>query len=77
MKSTPTGKNSDAFHAPLNPNDAPDKTVGCRHTQPAICAKNSLPKVCAFVRADGMCLAPPVSWKKQFLKLQSGSGKAK
>ena len=36
-----------------------------------------MPKVCAFVRADGICLAPPMSWKKQFLKLKAGGGKKK
>ena len=73
----PTTKNPNAFHAPLKPNDTAAQTVGCRHTQPVICAKNSMPKVCAFARADGMCLAPPVSWKKQFLKLKSGAVEAK
>jgi hypothetical protein len=73
----PTTRNPNAFHAPLQPNDSVEKTVGCRHTQPDICAKNSMPKVCAFVRADAMCLAPPVSWKKQFLKLKAGGAKKK
>lgn len=59
-----------AFHFPLKHDDSSEKTVGCRHTNPAICAKNSLSNVCAFVRHDGMCMAPPVSWKKQFLKLK-------
>jgi hypothetical protein len=67
----PTQKNPNAFHAPLQPKDTPVQTVGCRHTQPNICAKNGLPKVCAFIRADKMCLAPPASWKKQFLKLKA------
>jgi hypothetical protein len=74
---TNTTKNSNAFHAPLQQNDTAEQTVGCRHTQPAICAKNSIPKVCAFVRPDGMCLAPPQSWKKQFLKLKTGTAKKK
>jgi hypothetical protein len=72
-----TNKNPNAFHAPLQPKDTAEQTVGCRHTQPAICAKNSIPKVCAFVRADGMCLAPPQSWKKQFVKLKAGNAKKK
>jgi hypothetical protein len=28
-----------------------------------------MPKVCAFVRADGMCSAPPASWPKQLRRL--------
>jgi len=77
MASTPNSRNAEAFHAPLKPNDTIDRTVGCRHTQPNICAKNSIPKVCAFVRPDGMCLAPPTSWKKQFLKLKAAAVKTK
>lgn len=63
-------RNEQAFHAPLNPKDTEARTVGCRHTNPDICAKNGLPKVCAFARADGMCLAPPLSWAKQFKVLK-------
>ena len=63
-------KNQAAYHAPLNPKDTEKQTVGCRHTQPFICAKNRMPKKCAFVNADGMCYAPPMSWPKQFKKLQ-------
>ena len=64
--------NSKAFHAALVEGDSPDRTVGCRHTNPDICAKNHLQGVCAFVRSDGMCLAPPASWKRQFAKLSGG-----
>ncbi len=65
-------KNPKAFHEPLKAADSAERTVGCRHTNPDICAKNGLPKVCGIVRADGFCLAPPATWKKQFqsLKLQ-------
>jgi hypothetical protein len=69
MKSKP--KNSDAYHAPLKLGDSSTRTVGCRHTNPDICAKNSMQNVCAFVRSDGICLAPPASWKKQFVKLKA------
>ena len=62
--------NENAFHKPLKPGDTVEKTVGCRHTNPDICAKNMIPKVCAFARSDGMCLSPPQSWKKQFEKLK-------
>lgn len=62
------------FHDPLGVDDTPERTVGCRHTNPDICKKNGMPDVCALVRADGMCLAPPASWAKQYEKLlQLGS----
>lgn len=62
-------KNTEAFHAPLHPKDTETQTVGCRHTLPRICGKHYMPKKCAFVNPDKMCYAPPVSWKKQFKKL--------
>jgi hypothetical protein len=55
--------------APLQPGDRVDRTAGCRQTQPSCCGRNSLPSVCAFARADGICLAPPTSWKRQFAAL--------
>ena len=66
-------RQADAFHKPLDPKDTEKQTVGCRHTNPDICAKNQMPNKCAFVRPDGMCLAPPASWKKQFKKLKAES----
>lgn len=63
------------FHAPLLPGDTERQTVGCRHTNPDICAKNAMPSVCAFARPDGMCLAPPASWPKQYRKL-GGAGES-
>jgi hypothetical protein len=63
-------KNPDVFHLPLKSGDTAEQTVGCRHTNPNICAKNGLPKSCGLVRPDGICLTPPQSWKKQFLRLQ-------
>jgi hypothetical protein len=62
--------NSSRFHEPLNPLDTEKQTYGCRHTQPNICARNQLRNVCAFVRKDNVCLAPPLSWPKQFQKLK-------
>jgi hypothetical protein len=59
-----------AFHLPLHPEDTPTQTFGCRHTRPTVCARNLLP-VCAFTRADTLCLAPPVTWKRQFMKLNA------
>ena len=64
-------RNDEAFHAPLKPHDSEHQTVGCRHTNPDICAKNRTPKICAFVRSDQICKCPPQSWKKQFAKLKS------
>lgn len=70
------GKQARRFHEPLLPGDTEKQTLGCRHTNPDICSKNSLDTVCAFVRRDGKCLAPPTSWAKQFRKLQQpGAGK--
>lgn len=62
-------KQAKRFHEPLATGDGAERTVGCRHTNPQICAKHSMPTVCAFARADGMCLAPPVTWTKQYKKL--------
>ena len=67
------GRQSKRFHEPLLPGDSETATVGCRHTNPDICAKNSLVGVCAFARADGMCLSPPTTWAKQFRRLRDGS----
>jgi hypothetical protein len=61
------------FHAPLKEGDTETQTVGCRHTNPDICSSHSLLRVCAFSRADGMCLKPPSSWLKQFKKLKEGA----
>jgi hypothetical protein len=63
--------NKAAFHAPLNDLDTEKETYGCRHTNPDICAKHHMPKVCAFARGDNICLAPPISRPKQFQKLNS------
>jgi len=65
-------RNQNIFHAPLQPLDIEKQTLGCRHTDPDICAKNGLPKVCAMVRADKMCYAAPQSWAKQLQKLNAG-----
>ena len=61
---------AEKFHAPLQPGDSPAETVGCRHTNPDICRKNAMPSVCAFVREDGRCYAPPASWPKQYKALR-------
>lgn len=58
------------FDAPLKAKDGEKQTEGCRHTNPDICAKHSLPAVCAFVRTDGICHAPSRSWAAQYRKLK-------
>ena len=63
------------FHDPLLPEDSETRTVGCRHTNADICKKYQLDSVCAFVRQDGMCTAPPSTWAKQYRRLKVlGSG---
>lgn len=64
------GSSQNRFHDPLLTQDSEVQTLGCRHTNPDICSKHSLPKVCAFVRSDGLCLAPPTTWAKQYRKLR-------
>ena len=61
------------FHLPLTTNDTEGQTLGCRHSNSDVCAKNGMEKVCAFVRPDGLCVAPPLSWAKQFRKLKAAS----
>ena len=59
------------YHLPLDPADTEAQTVGCRHTDPNICAKAELATVCALVRLDGICGAPPMRWPKQYRKLKA------
>jgi predicted nucleic acid binding AN1-type Zn finger protein len=63
--------NAKAFQAPLHPLDTEKQTYGCRYANPDFCAKNRLPQVCALVRADKICYAPPHLWPKQFKKLKA------
>ena len=56
-------------NAPLNSQDSPCQTYGCRHRSPHNCAKHSMEDVCAFVTADNICLKPPSRWAKQYEKL--------
>jgi hypothetical protein len=60
---------SDAFLKPLKLGDTETQTVGCRHNKPGFCGKNGLPKICANVRIDGICMKPPRGWNGQFSKL--------
>jgi hypothetical protein len=64
-------KNPNAPYDPLHPMDTEKQTFGCRHTNPDICANNSLPGKCAFVKPDKICLIPPTSWPKSFLVLKN------
>ena len=63
-------KNRNAFHAPLHPFDTEKQTHGCRHTDPFICSRHNLPKICAFVQNNNICLEPPLSWPRQYKKLK-------
>jgi len=63
------GRQASVFHDPLHNLDSKVQTFGCRHTNPDICAKNLMPGICAFVKADNICTSPPKSWPKQFEKL--------
>ena len=56
-------------NAPLNSQDSPHQTYGCRCRTFQNCASNSMENVCAFVTADTICLKPPTRWAKQYEKL--------
>jgi hypothetical protein len=64
----------DRVRLPLHAGDSETQTVGCRRTNPETCMKHSLPTVCAFVRADGICLEPPISWPMRYRKLKRAAG---
>jgi len=55
--------------APLNSQDSPHQTYGCRCRNPDNCTKNSMEDVCAFVTVDNICKKPPTGWAKQYEKL--------
>jgi hypothetical protein len=52
--------------SPLLPGDSETQTLGCRHKSAQTCMKHSLTTVCALVRRDGLCLAPPGTWKAYY-----------
>ena len=58
------------FSAPLNPEDTPLQTYGCRANDPGIYGNAYLENVCAFASADGICKKPSAAWKKQYNKLK-------
>ena len=55
--------------APLNSEDSPLQTYGCRCRTYKNCASNSMEDVCAFVTSDTICLKPPSRWAKQYEEL--------
>ena len=55
--------------APLNSQDSPCQTYGCRHRSPHTCQSIDMENVCAFVTVDNICLKPPARWAKQYEKL--------
>lgn len=61
------------FNAPLNPQDTEKQTFGFRQNNPDICGNNGKPDLCAFVRADGICLKPSRAWKKKYTELKEKS----
>ena len=71
---TTTAAKANRYHLPLQPGDTESQTVGCRHSHPDVCSKHSLETVCAFARADEMCLSPAASWAKRFRKLTMEAG---
>lgn len=56
------------FNAPLNKEDTPTQTYGCRAVVPDNCL-NADTNYCAFRRDDCICIKPSRSWKRQFYKL--------
>ena len=64
-------RNKNTFDTPLQVGDSETQTVGCRHTNPDICSKHSLPGKCAFISKNNICFTPPTSWSKKFIKLKS------
>ena len=63
--------------APLQPGDGETRTLGCRLGNPNSCLRHSVQDQCAFVREDGICLAPPPSWKKQYARLLKAEGEGR
>ncbi len=64
-------RNNNTFDTPLQEGDSEIQTVGCRHTNPNICSKNSMYEKCAFTSQNNICLNPPSSWRKKFEKLKA------
>ena len=56
---------------PLHPEDNPQQTYGCRHSNADSCKCMNLAETCAFVRSDKICVKPPNRWKKTFEQLKN------
>lgn len=54
------------FDPPVQPGETETQTIGCRHGNRLNCGRNGLPSVCGLVRKDGLCLAPPATWKMYY-----------
>ena len=63
-----------SFHAPLNPGDSENQTVGCRANNPDICL-GCLTDACALYNKDGICYRPSRKWKKQYYELKAKENK--
>lgn len=55
---------------PLHPDDCISSSKGCRHSNPDICKNAMTEHLCAFVRSDEICKAPPRSWPKLLEELR-------
>jgi hypothetical protein len=53
----------------LSEEDTASQTLGCRHSNPDNCSRNSMVGVCAFVKGNNICTSPPMSWKGIYQKL--------
>ena len=62
--------NRDAVHKPLHPKDTAEQTFGCRRAEPYYCYNYEAESVCAWIRADKMCLCPPQRWHIRYEKMK-------
>ena len=56
-------------YASVQPGETEAQTLGCRYTNANNCPRHSLHDVCAFDRADKICLAPPGTWKVYYRRM--------
>ncbi len=52
------------FSESINEGDVKSTTWVCRHTNPDICGKNSIPGIYAFTTYDCICRKPSRAWRK-------------
>ena len=60
------------LRSPLNEQDTPNQTFGCRQSNPDICGYCYLDNICAFTSDDHICKHPSAKWKKIYLELKEG-----